>query len=67
MAKKAKKRKPATGKTSSRMVLESASTPHPDKRYPVRNDPDHEILCKWIDDATGYECKQVATGEDWGT
>jgi hypothetical protein len=50
-------------KAAKKMALGGAG--HPDKRLPVSGDPDHEIVCKWIDDSTGYECRQVPTGGDW--
>lgn len=36
---------------------------HPEKRYPVSGDDDHEIICRWIGGQT--QCKQVPTGGQW--
>jgi hypothetical protein len=65
MTKKAKKAKkaPPRGRRATLQSALLAAGGHPDQRFPVHNDPTHEILCKWIDNRT--QCRQVATGEDW--
>jgi hypothetical protein len=35
----------------------------PDRRYPVHNDPYHEIVCKCINGS--WVCMQVSTGASW--
>jgi hypothetical protein len=66
MAKKTRKRKSNARTRRRRPTLQQAllaAGGHPDQRFPVHNDPNHEILCKWVGNRT--VCKQVPTGGDW--
>jgi hypothetical protein len=68
MAKKAKKAKKSTKKAAPagggmQTAAFTLAANHPDTRYPVHNDPNHEIVCKWIGGRT--QCRQVPTGGDW--
>jgi hypothetical protein len=64
-AKKAKKAKPAkkAAKRPRVRLVRALTAQHEDQRYPVHGDPDHEIVCKWID--SEWQCRQVPTGGDW--
>jgi hypothetical protein len=61
-AEKAAPKSPAAVK-KSRSKAKPAG--HPDVRYGVYGDPDHETLCKWINDWNEYQCKIVPKGGDW--
>ncbi len=61
--KTAKNKSAPKGRRAAPLIGARAAPGHPDQRLPVHNDPDHEILCKWIDNA--YQCRQVPTGGDW--
>jgi len=67
MARKAVRK--AAGRTRAvkpkRRIHRSRSAGHPDQRYPVYNDPTHEIVCKWITQYNEYHCEKVPTGGDW--
>jgi hypothetical protein len=61
MAKTAQKRSRAlANKVPSDGTCEPGT---PDRRYPVHNDPYHEIVCKCIDG--NWVCMQVSIGATW--
>jgi hypothetical protein len=69
MAKKAKGVQ--KGKANKRMAMAKpvaasaggCSPNSPDRRFPVHDDPSHEIVCKCVN--SNWRCKQVPTGGDW--
>ncbi len=65
-AARAKSRKAAAPKELAGLVARAAGRGgKPDVRLPVRNDPDHELLCKWSTALNQYQCKEVPIGGDW--
>jgi hypothetical protein len=57
------KKPPKGGKKKTLRAMLLSAGGHGDQRFPVHNDPTHEILCKWIDNRT--QCREVPTGGNW--
>jgi hypothetical protein len=69
-AKKGTARKGAAKKRIAKKAMaphraRMAGPGHPNKRVPIPDDPDHEMLCKWSFEMNEYQCRQVVKGGDW--
>jgi uncharacterized protein YozE (UPF0346 family) len=52
-------------KAGAKRVGRTRNPAYQDQRFPVHDDPDSEIVCKWIAASGGYQCRQVKKGRDW--